>query len=273
MDSKKPQGIEDRSQSTHPVKIAISGKGGAGKTTLSVLLARAFAEEGQEVILIDADPDGNLPEALCVKVPPAPISEMKELIAERTETQGDGYGLLFKMNPSVSDIPEKYAVYVNGIRLLVLGTIESGGGGCACPLNVFLKSLLTHLVLARDEVVVVDMEAGIEHLGRATVEGIDWLVVVVEPGLRSVNTARRVERLARELGLRRVVAVLNKIRSTEEETRLREALSGLEIAGSIPYYERLIRGDQQDGSCPAEIGGILRESVEKVRENLRRISR
>lgn len=253
------------------MKIAISGKGGVGKTTLAALLGKTLADEGRKVILIDADPDGNLPEALGIERRPTRISEMKGLIAERTETRR-GDGKLFKANPTVSDIPDKYAVEAAGVKLLVLGTIEKGGGGCACSQNAFLRALLNHLVLQRDEVVIADMEAGIEHLGRATVQGIDALLVVVEPGLRSVETAKRVSKLAAELGIKRVFIVLNKVRAKSEEQALAGALGALQVVGVLPYDERLVAGDLADGSARSAGTAVL-EAVKGVREKLRTILR
>jgi len=252
------------------VKLAISGKGGVGKTTLAAVLARLFADDGHAVVAIDADLDSNLASAL--GVPDAeglqPIAEMKELIAERTESGPKGYGKFFKLNPTVSDIPETYSVVHNGVRLMVLGAPKRGGSGCACPENVFLKNLLAHLVLQRDETLIVDMEAGIEHLGRATCGSIDALIVVVEPGRRSAQTAESVRRMADEIGIKRVFIVANKIRSPNDLEVLRKSLpEGVPLLGAISFDERLVTADLE-GRPVDEVDGKLIEEVRSIRREL-----
>ena len=173
------------------MKIAVSGKGGVGKTTFSALLIRALNESGKHVLAIDADPDANLASALGIKDANkiTPISEMKDLIFERTEAKPGTIGGFFKLNPKVDDLPDSLSVKFENIKFMRLGEIKKGGSGCICPESTLLKALVTHIVLARDEVVVMDMEAGIEHLGRATAKAVDKLIVVVEPGRRSIETA------------------------------------------------------------------------------------
>jgi CO dehydrogenase maturation factor len=197
-------------------KIAVSGKGGVGKTTLSALLAHIYAARGRRVIAIDADPAGGLAEALGVPRTLAdgitPISEMDDLIYERTGAKRGSYGGFFSLSPRVDDIPDRFSVSHNGIRVLRLGTIEAGGSGCICPESSLLKALVTHLLLYRDEMMILDMEAGVEHLGRATAQAVDAFIVVLEPGRRSLTTAARVRELASDLGIERVYAVGNKVR-------------------------------------------------------------
>jgi len=227
------------------MKIAISGKGGVGKTMLAALLSKTFADFGYSVIAIDADPDANLAATLGFpepeKVPP--ISEMKELIKERTGVQPGKTAPFFKLNPKVDDIPEKYAVEHNGIKLMVMGRMKRGGNGCYCPENALLQALVTHLLLARNEVVILDMEAGIEHLGRATTRAVDKLIVVVEPGRRAVETAYRVTKLAQDVDLHNIAVVGNKIRSQSEKEFLLSSLSGFEFLGFIPYDQALVDAD------------------------------
>jgi CO dehydrogenase maturation factor len=254
------------------VKLAISGKGGVGKTTLSAVLARLFANDGCVVVAIDADLDSNLASALGVPLPKRlrPIAEMKELIEERTESGPQGYGKLFKLNPTVNDIPEKYSIVHNGVRLMVLGAPKRGGTGCACPENVFLKNLLAHLVLQRDEALIVDLEAGIEHLGRATCQGIDALIVVVEPGRRSIQTAESVLKMAKDIGVRRVFVVANKVRSPRDLSVVREALpKELPFLGAISYDESLTNADLE-GRGVDEVGGKLFDEVRAIRGALLR---
>jgi len=227
------------------MKLAIAGKGGAGKTTLTAALARRQATLGRAVIAVDADPDGNLATALGISLSrvPTPIAQMRELIRERTDARNEGPGLLFKLNPAVEDLPERFSVDADGVRLLVLGTVESGGKGCMCPEGTVLKALLQHLLLRVPEDVILDMEAGLEHLGRASAAGVDAMITVVEPGLRSVQTAERVHRLAAEIKIRRTFVVLNQIRSSEEADILAEVLGEQTILGSIPYLGELARAD------------------------------
>ena len=180
------------------MKIAISGKGGVGKTTVAAFLIRSLQMKGKLVLAIDADPDANLAQALGAKnaADITPISEMRPLIEERTETKIGTMGALFKMNPKVSDLPEKLSVDVDGVKLMVLGGVKTAEGGCICPQSILLKVLVAHLILVRDEVVVLDMEAGLEHLGRGTARAVDKMIVVVEPGSRSIETARQIKRLS-----------------------------------------------------------------------------
>ena len=227
------------------MKIAISGKGGVGKTTLAALLIKYFRDQGKKVLAVDADPDANLALALGVNDPDniIPLSQMKEMVAERTESQPGTMGGFFKMNPKVDDIPEKYSREIDGIKLIVMGGVKKGGSGCICPESVLLRTLVTHMVLLRDEVVVMDMEAGIEHLGRATAKGVDKLIVVVEPGRRSLETARHVKKLAEDLGLHKVAVVGNKIRGPADEAFLKRNLPDLPILGFIPFNEKIIEAD------------------------------
>jgi len=173
------------------LKIAIGGKGGVGKTTVCAVWARLFAEDGFEVLAIDADANTNLASAFGIRSErsPEPLIKMKQLIAERTGTGKDTVGAYFRLNPKVSDLPQKYWLEVGGLKLLVLGAITQAGAGCACPEGAFLKALLTHTILQRQELVLVDLAAGVEFMGRASVQGIDALVVVVEPGSPAVQEA------------------------------------------------------------------------------------
>jgi len=242
------------------MKIAVSGKGGTGKTTLSCLLGKVFAEDGRKVFLIDADPDSNLSSALglpAAKVP-RPLSSAKEIIAERTGTsRGSGF---VKLAPRVGDIPERFAVDVAGMKLLILGQISKGGTGCTCPENSFLKAFLLHLLLQRDEVVIVDMEAGIEHLGRATVAGIDALLVVVEPGRRSIETALRTKHLARDIGLECIFAVGNKIKDEKQRKFIERNLSGIPLVGLLSYHPEIERADFEGKGVIAVCPAALKEA-------------
>jgi CO dehydrogenase maturation factor len=227
------------------MKIAISGKGGVGKTTLASLLSKVFAEAGYSVIAIDADPNSNLAATLGIPNPEdiTPISEMSALIEERTGVKPGQTGSFFKVNPKVDDLPEKYSFKYNGIRLMVMGRIKQGGTGCYCPENALLQALVTHLLLGRDEVVIMDMEAGVEHLGRATARAVDRLIVVVEPGRRSVETARRIKKLAEEIGLHNIAAVGSKVRSQSERDFITSSLPDFEFLGFLPYDQAVVDAD------------------------------
>jgi CO dehydrogenase maturation factor len=223
------------------VKIAVTGKGGVGKTTVAASLARALASLGRDVVAVDADPDTNLAGMLGLRGPDiTPLVKLKALIAERVGG-GEGWGGFLRMNPRVDDIPEQFSVRVDGIRLLVMGGIERGRSGCACPQNVLLREVLGHLLLERDQDVVVDMEAGIEHLGRGTAESVDLMLVVVEPGWASLQTAARVVGLAGDLGLRRLGAVANRISAEIDLDYVRAGLGALPLLGVLPFDAELER--------------------------------
>ena len=221
------------------MKIAVTGKGGVGKTTVAAALCRCLRDRGQRVVAVDADPDTNLAGTLGHRgAELTPLVKLKSVIEERVGG-GEGFGGFLRMNPRVDDIPEQFGVELDGIRLLVMGSIERGRRGCACPENVLLREVLSHLVLRADEHVVVDMEAGIEHLGRGTAEGVDHMLVVVEPGWASLQTAARIQQLARDLGLRRISAVANKVRSTEDQLFVEAGLGGLPLLAVLPFDDCL----------------------------------
>ena len=227
------------------LKLAVAGKGGVGKTTLVALLARAAVARGYRVLAVDADPNPTLAPTLGYTAPIRPLVEEEELIYQRAGKEG-----LIVLNPTVDDIPDRYAVEHRGIRILVLGGIRGGGTGCACPANSFLRALLRHLVLRPGETVIVDLEAGVEHLGRATAQGVDAMLVVVEPDLRSLETAARIRELAGEIGLTRIYAVGNKIRDGDEREFVRAHLpAGLPLIAALPFSEGIHRS-ARDGRLP-----------------------
>jgi CO dehydrogenase maturation factor len=219
------------------MKIAITGKGGVGKTLLAAFLSQIFAASGYQVIAIDADPDANLAATLGYPHPEkmTPISELSDLIEERVGVRPGTPGTFFKLNPRVDDLPEKYSVKVDGIRIMSMGRIKRGGTGCYCSEGALLQALLSHLLLQRDEVVILDMEAGIEHLSRGTARAVDELIIVVEPGRRSLETAQTIKALAHDLGLNNIAAVGNKIRSQADREFITANLPGIEILGFIDY--------------------------------------
>jgi len=230
------------------MKIAISGKGGVGKTLLSAFLSHIFAESGYSVIAIDADPDANLASTLGFPHPEqiTPISELEDLIEERVGVRPGTPGSFFKLNPKVDDLPDSYSVKMDGIRLMSMGRIKRGGTGCYCPEGALLQALVGHLLLQRDEVVILDMEAGIEHLSRGTTKAVDKLIIVVEPGRRSIETAQTIGNLAQDLGLENIAVVGNKIRSEADREFIKSSLPGIEILGFISYDPAINEADLAD---------------------------
>jgi len=220
------------------MKLAITGKGGVGKTTLTALLAQVYADLGRDVLAVDADPSPCLagalgfPEELRARL--HPIAEMDELIEERTGARPGTVGGFFTLNPRVDDIPERFSVRHRGVRLLEMGSVDLGGSGCICPESAMLKTLFTHLLFRKDDVLMLDMYAGVEHLGRATVDFVDAMIVVVEPTRRSLGTARQIKSLAADIGLTRLWLVGNKVRNQEEADFLQAETPGLPVLGNLP---------------------------------------
>lgn len=220
------------------MKLAISGKGGVGKTTLSALLAQVYADEGRDVLAVDADPSPCLsgalgfPEEKLAKL--KPIVEMDALIEERTGAKPGTTGGFFTLNPRVDDIPARFSVRHRGVRLLEMGSVDLGGSGCICPESAMLKTLFTHLMFRDEEILIMDMYAGVEHLGRATVDFVDAMLVVVEPTRRSLGTARQIKKLANDIGLDRLWLVGNKVRNEDESHFLETEASEMPVLGFLP---------------------------------------
>jgi CO dehydrogenase maturation factor len=258
------------------LKIAITGKGGVGKTTLSAILAHLFAEEGKRVIAVDADPDANLASALGIPREEArkirPVSDMADLIEERTGVRPGGMGGMYKLNPRVDDLPEGIGYRLNGITLLTMGKIKAAASGCYCPENVLLKSLLKHLLVERSEVVIVDMEAGIEHLTRGTSESVDAFIIVVEPGQRSMQTAGTISEMAKALGIHKVFVVANKVRNAGDIKFIEDNIGDLEVVGSLAFSHAVMEADIK-GASPytysPETVKEVRELKEKIEKRMR----
>lgn len=256
------------------MKIAITGKGGVGKTTISALLCHIFSAGGKKVIAVDADPDANLAQALGVPNNETEklkaIAEMSDLIEERTGAKPGTIGGIFKINPRVDDIPEGFGYKINGMTLLVMGKSKTASSGCYCPENALLRRLLKHLIVERDEVVIVDMEAGIEHLTRGTTEGVDAFIVVVEPGQRSLQTAGAVRQLAKELGVRKVFVIANKVRNEKDTVFIKEALSGFEFLGTMSFDTAIMESDIKGMPSFKASQKVIDEAI-KIKDSLERL--
>ena len=229
------------------LKIAIGGKGGVGKTTITALLARCLAaDKNNKVIAIDADPVANLAAGLGISEdkPITPISGLTELIAERTGAKPGTMGGFFTLNPKVDDIPDRFSLERDGVKLLVMGTVQSGGSGCICPESTILKALMNHLVLVRDDIVIMDMEAGVEHLGRATSSSVDALIVVVNPGARSRAAATKIRKLGEDIGIKKIIILGNRVNGPEDEKLIRQSLSEFEFIGFVPEQKEIVEADR-----------------------------
>jgi len=257
-------------------KLAITGKGGVGKTTLASILARLYAAEGRAVLAIDADPDANLGAALGVSTEElarvTPIAQLNELIEERTGAKPGTVGGFFKLNPKVDDIPERFSVARDGIRLLVMGTVKKGGSGCICPESTLLKSLLTHLLLRESDMVILDMEAGIEHLGRATASAVDAFISVVEPGMRSLDTARSVKRLAEDIGVTTFYVVGNKVADDADRQFIASNLPDFKLLGFISQNPKIAEADRK-GVSAYDLDPQAVSEVRAIKEELDAVSR
>ena len=248
------------------MKWAIAGKGGVGKTTLCAGLARSLVAAGRRVIAIDSDPDPNLAGALGIRAEGErlrPLVESRKLIEERI-----GSGGLMRLNPDVSDIPSKHQVEVApGLSLMVVGACQQGGAGCACGANVLVKSIIQHLLLNEDQDVLVDLEAGVEHLGRATVGQVDALLAVAEPAPRSIETVGRIHRLASEIKLDRVWVIGNRVDGPEALDRLRSGVSPLPVVGWSGVHAG-VRQAEADGNDAYLVCAEFAQQADAIRDML-----
>jgi len=248
------------------VKIAISGKGGVGKSTIAAAIALTLAKKGQRVLALDADPDANFAAALGIpsNVEIPTISAQMKLIEERTGATVNEYGRVFKLNPEVSDVAGKFSVRHNNVDLLVLGAIKHGGSGCACPESTFIRALVNDLVLYKNETLIMDMEAGIEHLGRSTSMGVDVMLIVTEPGQRSIDCAKTVINLSKEIGLNKFLLVGNKVMSEEDKQYIKDAFPDQEITVFLPFSENIRQADRDGISALDAFGAEEKKAVEEI---------
>ena len=251
------------------MKVAITGKGGVGKTTFASTLCRLYADEGRKVLAADVDPDATLGLALGLTEEEVnsivPVSKMKELARQRTAANESN--TFYKLNPEVSDLPDELSRDVNGVKLLVMGTVDTGGSGCVCPEHVMLKAILSNLVFRRDDVVVMDMEAGLEHLGRGTASMMDQFVVVIEPGARSVQTYQRIKQLAADLGVTQVRVVANKVRDQRDEEFIRAHIPAEDLLGFIHYSADVIEADR-NGQSPYDYSPAAVEEIRAIKAKM-----
>lgn len=254
------------------MKFAVSGKGGVGKTTFSALLSLGLSGMGYDVIAVDADPDSNLCVALGISADlvskTKPLTAMDDLIEERTGAKPGERGTFFKLNPHVADIPDRFSLKMDNIKALTLGSCKRGGSGCYCAENVMVKRLVDYLLLKDGEVLVIDMEAGIEHLSRGTASSVGALVTVVEPGMRSIETAQRINDLAKDLGVPRHFVVANKVTGDKDREFIVSMLPDYEVLGFIPFDTRLMDADRegrspymQSSQVTTEMEAILKKLI------------
>jgi CO dehydrogenase maturation factor len=251
------------------MKLAVAGKGGVGKTCVSSLLALLFAEDNRRVIAVDADPDQNF--GYYLGFPPdraiKPIIDMKEMIAHRMGTVPDEPSAYFRLNPKVDDIPDEYGLEKGNVRLLVMGTVAGALKGCTCSENAFLRQLLNHILLDREEIVIVDLVAGVEHLGRGTAEGVNAMVIVVEPTLPSIETARRILNLAPDLGVCLMPLVANKVETAEDRKLIADHFEDKEIYAWIPY-SRPVRIKAGSGGDLLTLDPEVTEEAKKLKQSI-----
>jgi CO dehydrogenase maturation factor len=249
------------------MKIAISGKGGVGKTTLAGVMARILADRGKKVLAIDADPDSNLASAIGLPKEALakllPIASMTSLIEERTGAKKGTFGSMLRLNPKVDDLPDEMGVTYQGIKLLLLGCIPQGGGGCFCPENVLLKNLVRYLLVQQEEALIIDMEAGLEHLGRGSTGYVDALIIVVEPGQRAINTAKQIRKLGEDLHIKNMMIVGNKVNSDQDRRIIEENLSDFPFLGHMSFNPKVLQADRE-GKSPYDIDERIKEEVKDI---------
>ncbi|MDI6785486.1 MAG: AAA family ATPase [bacterium] len=249
------------------MKIAITGKGGVGKSTLAGILCRIYATQGYKVLAVDADPDANLANALgCLPEISSnikPISHLRELINDRMGIKVDKS--FFKLNPKVDDLLDKYSIECfENLKLVVMGEVKKGGAGCYCPENTFLKNFFSHILIDQKDIMIMDMEAGIEHLSRGTASFVDAIVVVVEPGQRSIQTAKSILKLSYDIGISKIYLVGNKIFRKDQICLINNSFVGVKLIGSI-FYDQEISILEQEGNSLFDSNLPIIKEVDNIR--------
>jgi len=244
------------------MKIAVSGKGGVGKTLIAAGLARGFAQRGLKTIAIDADSSPNLALTLGLSAEEArkivPISENKELVDSKTST---GYSGVYRLSFTVDDIVREYSVSTPfGVNLIVMGTVKSMGSGCMCAPNAVIRALLRHLIVDRNEAVVLDLEAGVEHIGRGTAKQVDALLIVADSNLKSLEIAKHIHDLASKAEMKQLYLVGNRVMNEAQKTAIRTFAekNGLSLLTLIPFDPRVTDADMQ-GETP-----LMKKEIEAV---------
>ena len=254
------------------MKIAVSGKGGVGKTLIAAGLAYSFFNKGLKTIAIDADPSPNLALTLGLTSEKAekilPISENQNLIQSKT---GTGYSGVFRLSFTVDDVVREYAVRTPfGVDLIVMGTVKSMGSGCKCPANAVVRALLQHLIVERNEVVVLDMEAGVEHLGRGTAKHVDTMLIVADANMKSLMIAKRIHELVANAGIKQVFLVGNKVENKVQKETINNFAeeNGLEILDFVPFDQKVVEAEMR-GETPLECKeSIAVHAIERLRDEL-----
>ena len=260
-----------------PLKIAVSGKGGAGKTTVAAGLCLALEGRGYHILAVDCDPDANLAGAIGFPAevhPIRPLSSLTDLIEQRTGVTPGSYGGIFKLNPHVSDIPDSYCCRHGRIKLLVIDSIDQGGSGCACPQNVLMKRLVSEVLVSRTEAVVMDMEAGLEHLGRSTASAVTAMIAVVEPGQRSVATAKSILKLSADLGVARAFVLGNRFRPEDRFSDFLAPHFNRELTlGCVPFDSGINQADLAGTGINERMAAATRDEfsriLKRIEENIR----
>jgi CO dehydrogenase maturation factor len=245
------------------MKIAVSGKGGVGKTLIAACLASGFAERGLKTIAIDADSSPNLALTLGLSTEEArkimPISENKELVDSKT---GTGYSGVYRLSFTVDDVVRDYAVSTPfGVSLIVMGTVKAMESGCMCAPNAVIRALLRHLIVERNEAVVLDLEAGVEHIGRGTARQVDALLIVADSNLKSLEIAKHIHDLAMNAGMKQLYLIGNRVMNEAQKEAVKSFAekNGLSILTLIPFDQKVIEADML-GETP-----LKHKEIEAVR--------
>ncbi|KXS44579.1 MULTISPECIES: ATP-binding protein [unclassified Candidatus Frackibacter] len=251
------------------MKIAISGKGGVGKTTVTANLSRLFAQNDYQVFAVDADPDANLATAL--GIPEEDAKELKPLVEleDIIEGKNSGGGSFVSLTPTVDDVLDDYSYKLGNIKFVRMGAAKQGGSECYCKENSFLRSLIESLLIDKKEVVILDMGAGIEHLSRGTAKDVDCLIVIVEPSQVSIETADKVKKMAADLGIPIFKVIANKVYDEEAKDFIVNYFHAEDILGFIPFSQEVITS-AMDRKQQDKISQALRPSMKDIYNNLLR---